>query len=94
MYGAVEFYKHGDRRPASSPSSAARSTSRPDARAKRDGKPELYHLLLLAKNHEGYRNLMAHGLRRLRSTGFYYKPQVDMELLERYTEGSSARRRA
>ena len=45
----------GGRRKArrSSRSSAARSTSRPDRAPKREGKPDLYHLLLLAKNNDG-----------------------------------------
>ncbi|TLM98763.1 MAG: DNA polymerase III subunit alpha, partial [Actinobacteria bacterium] len=44
------------------------------------------HLLLLAKNNEGYRNLM--GLVSEAAVGgFYYKPQVDLELLEKYSEG-------
>ncbi len=44
------------------------------------------HLILLAKNHDGYRNLM-----RLctiaQLEGFYYKPRVDHESLEKYSEG-------
>ena len=44
------------------------------------------HLVLLARNAEGYRNLMA--LSSLGYTeGFYYKPRVDDELLERHREG-------
>ena len=45
-----------------------------------------YHLTLLAKDYEGYKNLM-----RLVSLGFtegfYYKPRVDRELLEKYSKG-------
>lgn len=45
-----------------------------------------YHLVLLAKNKEGYKNLS-----RLVSLGytegFYYKPRIDHEILERYSEG-------
>jgi DNA polymerase-3 subunit alpha len=44
------------------------------------------HLVLLARNEQGYRNLMA--LSSLGYTeGFYYKPRVDDELLERHREG-------
>ncbi len=44
------------------------------------------HLVLLARNETGYRNLMA--LSSLGYTeGFYYKPRVDDELLERHREG-------
>ena len=46
----------------------------------------MHHLLLLAKDEQGY-----HNLARLSSMGmlegFYYKPRVDMELLEEYSEG-------
>ncbi|MDQ3656200.1 MAG: DNA polymerase III subunit alpha [Chloroflexota bacterium] len=45
-----------------------------------------YHLLLLAENDKGYRNLL-----KLASTasleGFYYRPRVDLELLQQYGEG-------
>ncbi|WP_105618321.1 DNA polymerase III subunit alpha [Vallitalea okinawensis] len=45
-----------------------------------------YHLVLLAENQTGYQNLM-----RMVSAGFtegfYYKPRIDMELLEKYNEG-------
>lgn len=45
-----------------------------------------YHLILLAKNLEGYRNLvkivsLAH------MDGFYYRPRIDLETLSKYTEG-------
>jgi DNA polymerase-3 subunit alpha len=45
-----------------------------------------YHLILLAKNTVGYKNLLklttfAH------TEGFYYKPRIDRELLEKYNEG-------
>ncbi|MBR2100427.1 MAG: DNA polymerase III subunit alpha, partial [Eubacterium sp.] len=45
-----------------------------------------YHLVLLCENNTGYQNLM-----KIVSTGFtegyYYKPRVDMEILEKYHEG-------
>lgn len=45
-----------------------------------------YHLVILAMNNQGYRNLM-----RLSTIanldGFYYKPRIDHELLEKYNEG-------
>lgn len=44
------------------------------------------HLILLAKNKQGYDNLSK--LSTLGHTeGYYYKPRIDMELLERYKEG-------
>ncbi|MCX7880365.1 MAG: DNA polymerase III subunit alpha [Ignavibacteria bacterium] len=49
-------------------------------------KKNYYHILLLAKNNEGYKNLIklttyAH------LDGFYYKPRIDRELLEKYSKG-------
>ena len=61
---------------------AARSIQSKKDKIDRSG----YHLILLAKNKTGYKNLV-----KLISTasteGFYYKPRVDKELLEKYSEG-------
>ena len=86
MYGAVDFYKPRPRKAGIKPIIGCEVYFTPDTRGKRDGKPNLYHLLLLAKTTEGYRNLMAL-VSDAAVDGFYYKPQVDMELLERYSEG-------
>ncbi len=52
----------------------------------KDGQPNNYHLVLLAMNETGYKNLS-----RLVTMGymegFYYKPRVDMEILREYNEG-------
>ncbi len=52
----------------------------------KNGKPNLHHLILLAKNDAGYKNLL-----KLSSIsyvdGFYYKPRIDYDLLEKYSEG-------
>jgi DNA polymerase-3 subunit alpha len=47
---------------------------------------ERYHLTLLAKNYTGYKNLMKM-ISLAHIEGFYYKPRVDFELLEKYHEG-------
>ena len=53
---------------------------------KKTSKEKLYHLVLLAENEEGYRNLL-----KLVSIshldGFYYKPRIDKELLKKYHKG-------
>lgn len=53
---------------------------------KKEGKADLGHLILLAKNNTGYKNLM-----KLNSIafveGFYYKPRIDYKTLEQYKEG-------
>ena len=49
-------------------------------------KRNYYHLVLLAKNNEGYRNLVK--LTSIAHTkGFYYKPRIDMDLLRKHHEG-------
>ncbi|MBP5738735.1 MAG: DNA polymerase III subunit alpha [Abditibacteriota bacterium] len=45
-----------------------------------------YHLILLAKNNDGYKNLIKI-VSTAFSEGFYYKPRVDKELLDRYSDG-------
>lgn len=47
---------------------------------------DAFHLLLLAKNDVGLRNIWALSTDS-HATGFYYKPRTDWELLERYAEG-------
>ena len=91
MYGAVDFYRkaiEADLKPII----GCEVYFVPHSRLKRDGKPQLNHLLLLAKNDEGYRNLRAL-VSDAATDGFYYKPQVDLELLERYSEGLIAHER-
>lgn len=58
----------------------------PDNDLKREGKPKLYHLVLLAKTNEGYHNLV-----KLVSESFvdnfYYKPRTTFAMLEKYSKG-------
>jgi DNA polymerase III subunit alpha len=51
-----------------------------------EGGNKYYHLVLLAKNETGYHNLI-HLSSQSYTEGFYYKPRVDWELIERYHEG-------
>ncbi|TLM98972.1 MAG: PHP domain-containing protein, partial [Actinobacteria bacterium] len=85
MYGAVDFYRRATDA-GIKPIIGCEVYFVPHSRLKRDSKPSLYHLLLLAKNNAGYQNLMAL-VSEAAVGGFYYKPQVDLELLERYSEG-------
>jgi DNA polymerase-3 subunit alpha len=87
MSGAIEFYKAAkerDIKPIIGMETyvAARRHIDKEAGVDRNN----YHLILLAQNFEGYQNLM-----RLSSIanldGFYYKPRVDHELLEKYSAG-------
>ena len=85
MYGAVEFYRAA-KKAGVKPIIGCETYFTPDSRFKREGKQALYHLLLLAKNETGYRNLMAI-VSEASTHGFYYKPRVDLELLQEHSEG-------
>jgi len=88
MFGAIEFYQQAERSGIKpiigcevyvAPGSRLEKTSRGISEAS-------FHLILLAKNLVGYRNLM-----KLVTAGyfegFYYRPRVDKELLQKYNEG-------
>ena len=86
MYGVVDFYtacKEAGIKPIIGCELYVAGGSRFD---KRTGDKAYTHLTVLAKNNEGYRNLM-----KLSSKGhlegFYYKPRVDHELLEELADG-------
>ncbi len=85
MYGAIDFYKTATKADVK-PIIGCEVYFNPGDRTKREGRPDLYHLLLLAKNNEGYRNLMAL-VSDAAVAGYYYKPQVSLELLKRYSDG-------
>src|SRR3989338_4221102 len=87
MYGAIEFYKAclaEGIKPIIGCEVYVAKRSHKDKEGKLDTEP--YHLTLLAKNYQGYKNLMkmvsvAH------LDGYYYKPRVDKELLKEFHEG-------
>ena len=88
MYGAIDFYKAA-RAAGVKPILGCEIYVAPNSRFDREaghGEDRYYHLVLLAENNQGYQNLM-----KIVSKGFvdgyYYKPRVDMEVLETYHEG-------
>lgn len=87
MYGVIEFYKKCKKagiKPIIGVEIYLAPNSRFDKNTRDDAKN--FHLLLLAKNNVGYKNLIKlTSLAHLE--GFYYKPRVDWELLEKYHEG-------
>src|SRR5262245_2765586 len=90
MYGVIEFYNEckkqgikpilgmeaymapGDRRDRSTPTGNAGEAA--------------FHLLLLAENLEGYKNLLKLSSISYRE-GFYYKPRIDKEVLREFSKG-------
>ena len=90
MFGAVEFYQKA-RSAGIVPIIGEEFYMAPGSRfvkesVKDSNEENSYHLLLLAKNITGYRNLLK--LSSIGYTeGFYYKPRIDMETLEKYSDG-------
>ncbi len=87
MYGAIEFYKECQKqgiKPIIGCEVYITDGSRTDKSIA--AREKTYHLILLAENYEGYRNLM-----KLVSIGevegFYYKPRIDKEVLRQYSKG-------
>lgn len=85
MCGAIEFYKKVSQA-GIKPIIGEEVYLAPKSRFDREQKATYYHLVLLAKNEKGYKNLiklssLAH------KEGFYYKPRIDKELLRIYSEG-------
>ena len=87
MYGAVEFYKAA-KAEGIKPIIGCEVYVAPKSRFDKEAVSgsNYYHLVLLAETNEGYKNLIkmvSYGF----TEGFYYKPRVDFELLEKYHEG-------
>ncbi|MEP6635208.1 MAG: DNA polymerase III subunit alpha [Acidobacteriota bacterium] len=89
MFGAVSFYntmKSRGVKPIIGCETYITRGSRRDRSAGAPGEKANHHLILLAKDLEGYRNLV-----RLTSKayteGFYYKPRIDKELLAEHSKG-------
>jgi len=90
MFGAIEFYEAA-RKEGIKPIIGSEFYMSPGSRFEKKAADNIadgnaYHLVLLAKNQKGYQNLI-----KLSSLGylegFYRKPRIDFELLEKYSEG-------
>ncbi|MBQ6844507.1 MAG: DNA polymerase III subunit alpha [Agathobacter sp.] len=88
MYGVIDFYMAA-KDAGINPIIGCEVYVAPNSRFDRElnhGDDKYYHLVLLAENNKGYENLM-----KIVSIGFtdgyYYRPRVDFETLEKYHEG-------
>jgi len=88
MYGVIDFYKEAKAQ-GIKPILGCEVYVAPNSRFDKEttgGEDRYYHLVLLAENNEGYQNLMkivSVGF----TEGFYYRPRVDKETLEKYHKG-------
>ena len=88
MYGAIDFYRAA-KEVGIKPILGCEVYVAPGSRFDREntgGEDRYYHLVLLAENDQGYKNLMKIVSKGF-VEGFYYKPRVDYEVLETYHEG-------
>ena len=88
MFGALRFYQECKAQ-GINPLVGCEFYVAPGNRADKgetDNRTKYYHLILLAKNEEGYRNLMVLTSRSY-TEGMYYKPRIDEELLRQYSGG-------
>jgi DNA polymerase III subunit alpha len=87
MYGTIEFYKECQKqgiKPIIGVDFYVANRTRHDREARIDNKRS--RMILLAKNLEGYKNLIKL-VTRSNLEGFYYKPRIDQELIQEHHEG-------
>ncbi|HJX13596.1 MAG TPA: PHP domain-containing protein, partial [Dehalococcoidales bacterium] len=86
MYGVIEFYREA-REAGIKPIIGCEIYIAPAGRLSREtGDKNNYHLILLARDHAGYQNLIQL-VTRAHLEGFYYKPRIDKELLGQHRQG-------
>ena len=88
MYGVIDFYKKA-KEVGIKPILGCEIYVAPGSRFDRENSQDedrYHHLVLLAENNQGYRNLMKIVTRGF-TEGYYYRPRVDYEVLETYHEG-------
>ena len=87
MYGVIEFYekcKKAGIKPIVGVETYMAPNSRFDKNTREDARN--FHLILLAKNNQGYKNLLKL-ISLAHLEGYYYKPRIDWEILTQYHEG-------
>ena len=87
LYGAIEFYKKA-KAAGIKPILGVEAYVAPNGRKNKQAgvDRQRHHLVLLAKNNTGWRNLLKL-VTDANLEGFYYKPRIDRESLEKYHEG-------
>lgn len=85
MYGVIDFYKECVKQ-GIKPIIGIETYVAPNSLYDREGMREYAHLILLAKNEAGYKNLIKLSSKAF-VDGFYYKPRIDYDLLEKHCDG-------
>lgn len=84
MYGVLDWYKSAKQHGLSPIVGVEAYMARNGMRDREDRRP--YHVVLLAENERGYRNLLQLAS-RASLEGFYYRPRIDLDLLADHSEG-------
>ncbi|MGN0196570.1 MAG: DNA polymerase III subunit alpha [Candidatus Gastranaerophilaceae bacterium] len=86
MHGAIELYKTAKEMGIKPLIGIELYVYHGDIEEKKTGHNELFHLILIAKNNTGYRNIVKIASKSA-VDGYYYKPRSNHELIEKYSEG-------
>jgi len=89
LFGAVEFYRKVTKagiKPIIGCEVYVAPRSRFEKQHSQNIEEASFHLILLAQNNDGYRNLVSL-VTKAYTEGFYYKPRIDIDLLEQYSGG-------
>lgn len=85
MYGVIEFYKKCQANNIKPIIGCEVYICENDYKIKTPQNKRYYHLILLAKNNNGYKNLLKI-VSKAYTQGYYYKPRIDFEVLKEYKE--------
>ena len=86
MYGVIEFYKQATKKGIKPIIGCEVYVSEKDHKIKDPTNKRYYHLILLAENEIGYKNLVKI-VSEAYVNGFYYKPRVSFDFIKDHTEG-------
>ncbi|HEX6030816.1 MAG TPA: DNA polymerase III subunit alpha [Tepidiformaceae bacterium] len=89
LYGAVDFYREARERGIKPIIGLEAYVAQGTRHSRERGDNQPYHLILLARNLEGYKNLIALTT-KANLEGYYYKPRIDRELIEMHSSGLTA----
>ena len=86
LYGAIEFYKAATKRGVRPIIGCEVYVAPGDRRSREPGDKRPFHMTVLARNRDGYRNLVRL-VTRAHLEGYYYRPRLDREVLAEHAEG-------
>jgi DNA polymerase-3 subunit alpha len=86
LYGAIDFYRYAREAEVKPIIGCEVYVATGSRHSRTPGDKSQYHMTVLAKDAQGYQNLVKL-VSRAQLEGFYYRPRVDRELLEQHHEG-------